>query len=437
MKFIPLALIASVCAPVASLGLRSLRNRSPDKSNKGSEAEAVVAAAVVGERELLSTWCKTDTPVAWHPNYAEAWSNAKCIYTQDCNSPAFDTELACCDGAYGGQVSGACKAGLVNPSTVPTKWYPDYVTSWAIAGCKNEPPYPNYITDSIKFDTQLACCKGTFGGQTSGSCIAGLLIKPTMAPITAGGVGGKCETDTPAAWHPNYAEAWSNAKCIYTQDCNSPAFDTELACCDGAYGGQVSGACKAGLVNPSTVPTKWYPDYVTSWAIAGCKNEPPYPNYITDSIKFDTQLACCKGAFGGQTSGSCIAGLPIKPTMAPVTAGGVGGKWYADYGVAWSIAGCKNTFPYPNYAAMFYGSHLDCCKGAFGGQVSNACLMGLPMAPTLLPTVAPTSKPTAVPTSKPTSKPTFEPTVTPSITIISEVNATLTVGARRLGMPLF
>ena len=55
MKFIPLALIASVCAPVASLGLRSLRNRSPDKSNKGSEAEAGVAAAVVGERELLST----------------------------------------------------------------------------------------------------------------------------------------------------------------------------------------------------------------------------------------------------------------------------------------------------------------------------------------------------------------------------------------------
>ena len=302
MKFIPLALIASVCAPVASLGLRSLRNRSPDKSNKGSEAEAVVAAAVVGERELLSTWCKTDTPVAWHPNYAEAWSTAKCIYTRDCDSPAYNDEEACCNGAYGGQVSGACKGGLVNPSTVPTKWYPDYVTSWAIAGCKNESPYPNYITDSIKFDTQLACCKGTFGGQTSGSCIAGLLIKPTMAPITAGGVGG---------------------------------------------------------------------------------------------------------------------------------------KWYADYGVAWLIAGCKNTFPYPKYATMFYSSHLECCKGAFGGQMSNACLRGLPMAPTILPTAAPTSKPTAVPTSKPTSKPTFEPTVTPSITIISEVNATLTVGARRLGMPLF
>jgi hypothetical protein len=34
--------------------------------------------------------------------------------------------------------------------------------------------------------------------------------------------------------------------------------------------------------------------------------------------------------------------------MAPITAEGVGGKWYANYGVAWSIVGCKNTFPYPN-----------------------------------------------------------------------------------------
>ena len=46
MKFIPLALIASVCASVASLGLRSLRNRSPDKRNKGYKAEAAVAAVV-------------------------------------------------------------------------------------------------------------------------------------------------------------------------------------------------------------------------------------------------------------------------------------------------------------------------------------------------------------------------------------------------------
>jgi hypothetical protein len=226
--------------------------------------------------------------------------------------------------------------------------------------------------------------------------------------------------------------AWSTAGCTFKADCDSPGYESELACCDGAYGGQVSGACKAGFANPSTTTTQWYADYGSSWAVAGCKTAFPYPSYATTF--FDNQLDCCKGAYGGQSSGACLAGLPNSPTMAPVTAGGVGGKWYANYGVAWSIAGCKNTFPYPNYAAIFYSSQLECCKGAFGGQTSKACVMGLPMAPTLLPTVAPTRKPTAVPTSKPTSKPTFEPTVTPSITIVSTVSATVTVGARRRRM---
>ena len=241
-----------------------------------------------------------------------------------------------------------------------------------------------------------------------------------------------CDPATPTLWHPNHAAAWSAARCIYKADCDSPGYDTELACCDGAYGGQVSGACKAGFANPSTTTTKWYADYGSSWAVAGCKSAFPYPSYATTF--FDNQLDCCKGAYGGQSSGACLAGLPNSPTMAPVTAGGVGGKWYANYGVAWSIAGCKNTFPYPNYAAIFYSSPLECCKGAFGGQTSKACLMGLPMAPTLLPTVAPTRKPTSVPTAAPTSKPTFEPTVRPSITVISTVNATMNFGTRRRGM---
>jgi len=293
MKFILLALAASTCAPVASLGPRSLRNRSPDKNNEVSEADV----AVISERELLSAWCAKDTPTMWHPNYAVAWSTGGCTFKADCDSPGYESELACCDGAYGGQVSGACKAGFANPSTTTTKWYADYATSWAIAGCKSAFPYPSYAT--------------TF---------------------------------------------------------------------------------------------------------------------------FDKQLDCCKGAYGGQTSGACLAGLPTSPTMAPVTAGGVGGKWYADYGVAWSIAGCKNTFPYPNYAAIFYSSQLACCKGAFGGQTSNACIKGLPTAPTLLPTVAPTRKPTLVPTAAPTSKPTFEPTVTPSIIIKSEVTTIVSLGTTRPGM---
>ena len=172
---------------------------SPDKSNEGSEASAAVA--VVGERELLSSWCDPTTPAKWHPNYAMAWSTAGCTFKADCNSPGYESELACCDGAYGGQVSGACKAGFANPSTTTTKWYADYGSSWAVAGCKSAFPYPSYAT--TLFDNQLDCCKGAYGGQTSGACLAGLPNSPTMAPITAGGVGGK--------WYADYGVTWSIA----------------------------------------------------------------------------------------------------------------------------------------------------------------------------------------------------------------------------------
>jgi hypothetical protein len=296
MKFICIALAASTWTPAESLGLRSLRNKSPNKSNKGSES----AIAVVGERELLSSYCAPTTPTVWHPNYVVVWSIAGCIYKANCNSPGFITEMACCDGAYGGQVSGAYKAGLIIPSSATTNQYTNYGMAWPIAGCKTAFPYPNYATTFYK-----------------------------------------------------------------------------------------------------------------------------------------TQQAFCKGACGGQSSGACLAGLPLSPTMAPVTAGGVGGKWFADYGKSWCIAGCKNTFPYPNYATIFYSSQLECCKCAFSGQTSNVCVKGLPMSPTLLPMARPTSEFIAVPTAAPTLKPTFEPTGTPSFTIVSTVNATLTLiasGAARCGM---
>ena len=221
-----------------------------------------------------------------------------------------------------------------------------------------------------------------------------------------------CDPNTPTNWHPNYAVAWSAGGCIYKADCDSPGYDTELECCDQAFGGQVSGACKVGFANPSTTTTKWYADYGTPWGIAGCKAAFPYPSYATTF--FDSQLDCCKGAYTGQTSGACLTGLATPPTMAPTSAAGAGGQWYADYGTAWSIAGCKNTLPLPIYAIVTYSSQLECCKAAYGGQTSNACVQRLPNPPTNAPTAQPTSKPTATPTATPTAKPTATPTSTPT-----------------------
>jgi len=145
------------------------------------------------ERKLLSSWCKRDTPVLWHPDYQQPWSTAGCVSKPDCDSPGYSTQLECCQTAYGGQVSGACIRQLpTSPTDMIEKWYADYGKTWSDAGCKSATPYPSYATTF--FNSQLVCCKGAFGGQTSGVCIRGLPNTPTTAPITAGGLGGKWYT---------------------------------------------------------------------------------------------------------------------------------------------------------------------------------------------------------------------------------------------------
>ena len=66
-------------------------------------------------------WVNTnDSPpsAAWHPIYSAGWSKGHCHFTIDCNSPSYDTELSCCNGAYKGQTSGYCYSQLDNPPTI-------------------------------------------------------------------------------------------------------------------------------------------------------------------------------------------------------------------------------------------------------------------------------------------------------------------------------
>ena len=57
---------------------------------------------------------------------------------------------------------------------------------------------------------------------------------------------------------------------------------------------------------PTTSPTNtgntgslYYPDYETAWPEAGCVNVLPVPS---GRPTYTSQLACCKGAYGGQVS---------------------------------------------------------------------------------------------------------------------------------------
>ncbi len=161
------------------------------------------------------------------------------------------------------------------------------------------------------------------------------------------------------------------------------------------YGGQTGGECTTFLAAASgTGGTKWYADYGTAWAMAGCKSETLYPIYA--STFYDTQLACCKAAYAGQSNGACIKGLANPPTSSPTKAGDFGTDWNADYPTSWATSGCKNTLPRPNYAIQLYKTELECCKAAYGGQTSEACVRGLLNPPTKSPSKSPTQKPTSL-----------------------------------------
>ena len=99
--------------------------------------------------------------------------------------------------------------------------------------------------------------------------------------------------------------------------------------------------------------------------------ELPLPFNVGDRPTYSTQLACCKGAYGGQTSGACLAGLPEPPTQAPAETGGLD-AWYPDYGTPYASATCINDRPLPSGRPV-YSSQEKCCVGAYGSQSTHAC----------------------------------------------------------------
>ena len=77
--------------------------------------------------------------------------------------------------------------------------------------------------------------------------------------------------------------------------------------------------------------------------------------------------------------------------------------WHRDLTKTWSAGTCINV---ADCDSPGFQTQLECCKGAFAGQTSNACLKGLPNPPTPLPTSLSTKSPSHLPTSTPTKSPT-------------------------------
>ena len=67
---------------------------------------------------------------------------------------------------------------------------------------------------------------------------------------------------------------------------------------------------------------KWFPNYSVAWTIgrkyhtvAGCSNSRPLPFTVGSRPVYDSQLECCKMAYGGQSSDACVNALPQPPTI--------------------------------------------------------------------------------------------------------------------------
>ncbi|EJK46745.1 hypothetical protein THAOC_34574 [Thalassiosira oceanica] len=128
---------------------------------------------------------------------------------------------------------------------------------------------------------------------------------------------------------------------------------------------------------------QFYPDYKKGWPDGGCINTLPVPS---GRPLYSSRLACCKGAYAGQSSGVCLSQLEAPPTTSPTSTGGLD-VYYPDYDSPWNSAACINTRPLPS-GRPSYASMLACCKLAYAGQVSGACLSQLESPPTTSPTLS-------------------------------------------------
>jgi len=110
----------------------------------------------------------------------------------------------------------------------------------------------------------------------------------------------------------------------------------------------------------TTALAAWHPNYMAGWTLGHC-------TYSVDANTpgFTSQLACCKGAYAGQTSGTCLSKLPSPPTVSPTDSGGYSDVWYPDYKTSFAGAHCIDDGPIPA-GVPTYSTMFACCKSAYG-----------------------------------------------------------------------
>lgn len=307
---------------------------------------------------------KTGGPDIYYPDYSLSWEDGRCInkVPRPSGVPTFTTMLACCQEAYAGQVTRACKNAVpTNPIVqIGTLYYPDYSLAWDEGICVKTLPIPS---GRPTHTTLSACCATAYAGQYSQACINSESVANNAT--------------NSSLFYPDYSLPWDEGNCKSNLPIPSgrPTYSSIWACCAAAYAGQWSQACvnaaaAASGNNPSSTQPLYYPDYSKAWDDGKCINLAPIPS---GRPTYSTMLACCKAAYDNQQSKTCIQALPSPPTSSPTKVGGPD-IYYPDYSLPWPEGKCINTVPVPS-GRTTYTTKLACCAGAYAGQSSRACVI--------------------------------------------------------------
>ena len=197
---------------------------------------SITATNAIGFRQLVNKFsAKTDIHDTSAP--AESESDAElAAFLQDLEAPPAAIHA-------NGSLDEDSRRNLVsaNCDTVAAFFVDWSTTNWATGTCSRGAQcfYNNYPTVE-------ACCANNFPNQPGAACYIAAGRAPTDSPTSVAELGTG-STGTAGFFYPDCDTAWSEATCLntlplpYMFEGDRPTYPTMLACCKGAYGGQMSG----------------------------------------------------------------------------------------------------------------------------------------------------------------------------------------------------
>ncbi|KAL7427961.1 hypothetical protein ACHAXM_001095, partial [Skeletonema potamos] len=186
-------------------------------------------------------------------------------------------------------------------------------------------------------------------------------------------------------WYPDYNGNWAEGKCsnAYPAPSGRPHYDSHSECCAMAYAGQASGVC-VGMIHSYPVESHLIPSSPTtdSTSVSSVTSRPSSnPSLAVERSLSPAPDSSTISSVTTQPTNKPVASFSAEeisqPTNKPLPSFFVEEteeyKWYPDYNPIWALGKCSNFSPVPS-GRPHYDSQSECCKMAYNGQASGACV---------------------------------------------------------------